>query len=464
MNKHLESIYERSPIFLQNAFCSLYGLKLYKERYSSPWKKYYAQLLNSQHASIDEIRFNQTSALKAIVKQAIEHVPFYRENVKLSLSEVQGISLTNLHEIFPIIEKNHLRKKQEMFLSRKFDKKELIRINTSGTTGTPLAIYFTHNARKMNYAFFARFKNWAGIKGFEKSITLAGRIIVPYRQDSPPYWRSNKFFNNILMSSYHLSPNTLSAYVQKIKDFKPVFIDSYPSSLAAIADFIIKNKISDVKVKTAITSSETLLAHQRELIERAFACKVYDQYGSAEQVVFACQCEQGSYHINPEYGLLEVLDQKGRAVPEGEIGQLVCTGFTNEAMPLIRYKIEDIGSVSAQPCACGRNFQVLKNIYGRKDDILITPEGRYVGRLDPIFKGLSSSIRETQIIQEKSDLVNVLIVKADNFEERHAGFIVEELKKRMGTVVTYTVTYVDSIPRTNSGKFRAVICKVDSKK
>ncbi len=457
----LFSIYNNTPIYLQNVFCSIYGAKLFKERYSGKWKEYYNFLCRTQYLNPEEILNNQTIALKNILKHSINFVPYYKKNIDLKPNEIDSIKDIEFISELPIIEKKSIRESYKDFLSQKFNRSSLIRIGTSGTTGTPLTIYIAPDARKLNYAFFARSKKWAGIEGFERSITLAGRPIVPSSQNTPPFWRKNILFKNLLFSSYHISENNLKYYVSQIRKYKPVFIDSYPSSIYRIADYIIKNNIENIKLKAVITSAETLLEHQRDIIEKAFQCKVFDQYGSAEQVVFACQCSKGSYHINPEYGYLEVVDKNNCKVKNGEIGEFVCTGFTNFAMPFIRYKIGDKGIITNESCSCGNNFPIIKQIVGRNDDILITPDRKYIGRLDPIFKGVDSSIKETQIIQERLDYIVIKLVKTSNYKDKHGQFIINELQKRMGYNINFSIQYVNSIPLTKSGKFRAVICKID---
>ncbi len=464
MNKFLETIYNRSPITFQNLFCSLYGIHLYRERYGWPWKNYLDGLMRTQFASQEEIASIQINSLKNLLLHAIKYVPYYKNVINLKEAEVETITsmdiMLDMIRDIPVLDKSLLREVPESFLSKLYNVHDLVKINTSGTTGTPLTIYVSPNARKMNYAFFARSKRWAGVKDFDRSITFAGRTIVPVHQKKPPFWRKNLIFNNTLFSSYHLSESTLGSYVDKIKEIEPIFIDSYPSCLVVISDFLIRNKIDDIKTQAIITSAETLLEIDREKIEMAFGCKVYDQYGSAEQVVFVCQCEEGSYHINPEYGYVEILDNNNRPVKNGELGEIVCTGFTNDAMPLIRYKIGDMGIMSDEKCKCGRNFPVMQKIYGRSDDILITPEGKYVGRLDPVFKGVQHSVKEAQIVQEELDLITIRVVKAENYQKKDGDFIISELRKRMGESITYQIQFVNSIPRTQSGKFRAVICKV----
>lgn len=452
----LEKLYNSAPFWAQNCICSLYGVKLYRERYSTPWSRYYSDLLYSEGLGEDALVEFQKNKFVELLKSAKRDVGYYRD-VLPAIFQQGDSSLQELSASVPVLEKDVFRTNLSSFLSQNYDTKKLVKVNTSGTTGTPMTIYLTPQARKMNYAFFARSKRWAGIDGFERSITFAGRLIVPQEQHRPPYWRTNYFFRNTLFSSYHISSETVPLYIGEIRHIQPYFIDAYPSSLYPLAQYILAEGITSVRPKAIITSAETLLEHQRDVIERAFGCKIYDQYGSAEQVVFACQCEHGSYHLNPEFGYLEVVDKHNGPVGFGELGEFVCTGFTNDAMPLIRYKIGDMGILSKKKCACGRNFPVIEKIVGRMDDILITPDGKYVGRLDPIFKGMSNSIKETQIIQQASDFVEILIVKADGYVEDDGQSVITELKKRMGERIFFKIKYVDEIPRTANGKFRTVV-------
>ena len=111
-----------------------------------------------------------------------------------------------------------------------------------------------------------------------------------------------------------------------------------------------------------------------------------------------------------------MLDEKQRPVKPGEIGDLVCTGFINQAMPLIRYKLGDSGILSDKMCDCGCKFPVMQMIVGRTDDLITTRDGRKIGRLDPIFKGLSG-IKETQIIQTDIKHITLKIVRDDNYND-----------------------------------------------
>jgi phenylacetate-CoA ligase len=291
-------------------------------------------------------------------------------------------------------------------------------------------------------------------------VTFGGRVLVPPEQTEPPFWRANVFSNNTQFSSYHLSAATAPAYYEKIKALQPALIDSYPSSIHVLVRFMRSQGLSGIQPKAIITSSETLLAHQRQTIEETFGCRVFDQYGGAEQVAFVCQCEQGSYHVNPEYGVVELLDEKGEPVPPGEPGELVATGFSNEAMPLIRYRTGDIAIWAEESCGCGRRFPTLRQIEGRRDDLLVTRDGRYIGRLDPIFKGLGHTIGAAQIIQTAYGQVTLCIERDAGYQERDGLRVAEELRKRLGPETQVTIEYPERIERTSGGKFRAVVCRL----
>jgi phenylacetate-CoA ligase len=115
--------------------------------------------------------------------------------------------------------------------------------------------------------------------------------------------------------------------------------------------------------------------------------------------------------------------------------------------------------LSDKKCPCGRNFPVIEQIIGRTDDILITRDGRQIGRLDPVFKGLKS-IKEAQIVQEDHDNIILRIIPGKDYQDNDGQIVVSELKKRLGSNVVIKVRIETLIERTSAGKFRSVISKV----
>ena len=453
----LEATYRHSPIAVQNWLISLYGMKLRRLRLGSTYERHREELDKSQWLPQPALDAMQTQSLQGLLRHAFHTVPYYR-----TLAESRGlnpeiITPETLHRHLPILDKAEVKSAPVQFLSQSIPPRRLSTIHTSGTTGTPLTIRCTKESIQKNYAFFARFLRWAGVDIGVRNATFAGRIVVPPQQKRPPYWRSNRAFRSTLFSSYHLSSDNLPGYVEALSSLQPLYIDAYPSAIYTVARFINTTKTRHfVRPLAIITSSETLLEHQREEIETAFGCKVFDQFGSAEMATFISQCEHGSYHVHPEYGIVEIVDQDGNPLPPDSVGQMVCTGFLNDAMPLVRYRIGDSARLASRECGCGRKFPVIEALEGRSDDILIGSDGQAVGRLDPLFKGLKG-VRETQIIQDSPGMVRALVVPAPDFNSDTALLLTTRLKERLGTDMQVTVESVPTIPRTRAGKFRAVI-------
>jgi phenylacetate-CoA ligase len=186
---------------------------------------------------------------------------------------------------------------------------------------------------------------------------------------------------------------------------------------------------------------------------------VTDQYGSAEMVAFVAQCEYGTYHVWPSFGTVELLVD-GRAALPGETGELVCTGYINPAMPLLRYRTGDL-AVAGDGCSCGSPFQALLSIEGRMDDIIITPDGRRVGRLDPVFKGVpDNAFMEAQIVQETIERIVLRYVKGSRYSETALETVRDNLQNRLGPRMQIDTEEVAALPRGSNGKLKAVWNKI----
>ena len=458
MHRWVERIYERSPVVLQHAMVSAYGWRLKQLRYGGRHQKYLDELMRSQQYSEAELQELQAENVRKLIQHCYENVPYYGQLLRqLKLTPGDFRSASDLARL-PVLDKETVRQQPELFYARNYRNAPCEVVSTSGTTGTTLRIRVDVEGRRKNYAFFSRLKLWAGVSPFSRSATWGGRVIVPAKARRPPFWRYNWAFNNLLFSSYHLSESNLPAYVAKLRSWKPEVIESYPSSIFVLARYIEEHQVELPSPRAIITSAETLLPHQREVVQSGLGTKIFDQYGAAEQICFVSQCEQGSYHVHPEFGVLESLP---RAHAAGSDSRIVATGFTNWAMPLLRYDTGDLAIAASRACACQRNFPMLEQILGRQDDFILTRDGRYVGRLDPVFKGLES-IRKAQIVQETVDRLRIRVVPGEGFSPRDMDSVRHELQKRLGTEVECNFEVVDDIPLGPGGKFRAVISRVRS--
>jgi phenylacetate-CoA ligase len=268
--------------------------------------------------------------------------------------------------------------------------------------------------------------------------------------------------NHLLLSSFHMTPANIESYHQALREFQPQALDGYPSSLYVIAKVLLNRK-ETLPLKAAITSSETLYDFQRETIEAAFQCRVFDYYGAAERVVFAAECDhhQG-HHLCEEYGVTEVIGDDGQPLAPGNEGILVGTSLHNLGMPMIRYRTSDRTALKTRSCSCGRPLPLMEDVTTKAEDLLRLKDGRLIppSVLTHPFKPLDC-IEASQIVQTELDRIVVRLIPRPDYTEKHGTVLVRDLKARLGADMRVEIELLKELPRTSSGKFKWVISQVD---
>ena len=360
----------------------------------------------------------------------------------------------------PILTKETLRLHARELLTQKDLPKGTIVFKSSGTTGTPTEIFYTPEFHALELAVLeARNLNWAGVAYGQRRVMFGVRKVCNFSQAKPPFWRFSSSENLAYASIYHLSPKFLPDYIKFLRSFRPTIVMGYPSALNTIAAYALDHGDMPSPAKAIVTTSETVTDDARVRIEKAFQCRIYDGYCAVEMCHFASQCEYGRYHVSPDVGIIEILDSEDKPVKPGVMGQVVCTGLQNTLQPLIRYRVGDVARwATDQTCPCKRSMPILEAIEGRFEDICVTPDGREMLRFDTVFKGVET-IREAQVVQETLDLFRIYVVPTEQFDDHDVESIRRNMQLHAGNVQT-VVESVDSIPRSSSGKFRAVICKL----
>jgi phenylacetate-CoA ligase len=362
-----------------------------------------------------------------------------------------------LLENWPVLAKEELRRNPAAFLADDCRPSRMFVTHTSGTTGTPLRLYESRAAIRAWYALVeARWRRWYGLSRQDRWAILGGQLVTPAAQRTPPFWVRNRALNQLYLSAYHLAPELIPHYVKALREFAPVYLLGYSSALHTLAGECLRQGVKDLRFKTVLTNAEPLYAHQRETIAQAFQCPVRETYGMSEKAAGASECEHGRLHWWPDAGVAEI-----ESPDETGAGELLVTGLLNRDMPLIRYRVGDRARLAQKngSCACGRSLPVMESIEGRSDDVLLTPEGRRIGRLDPVFKG-DLGIREAQIVQEELDRVRVTVVAAGRFGGREQEQLRALLSARLGPAMRIEIESAAAIPRGANGKFRAVISRL----
>jgi len=268
----------------------------------------------------------------------------------------------------------------------------------------------------------------------------------------------------MLFSLYHMKEATLAAYTRELQRPGYEFWQGYPSSLGLVSQYLLDtgSALGEAAPRTVFPSSETLLDFHKDKIERATGARIADRYGNAEFAVSALQCPEGRYHVDTEFGVLEI--DAHEECDDWVRGEIIATGFANPAMPLIRYRTGDVATLRKRgSCPCGRERPIIEQIDGRLEHYVVTPDGRCIGRMDHVFKD-ALQVKEAQILQSSPDAIRVRLVPRPGFDAKAERELESSFRKRLGEEITIDYEQVSEIERDASGKFRAVISEVPASK
>src|SRR5580658_245870 len=438
-------LYCALPIPLQHACATAQGAKYNYWRYGEVFRSYLKVLQCNEYLPAEQLRQLQAVEITRLGRFASVHVPHYREHGPAAFTT-----------------KDQIRERPESFVADTFPRRALIPWHTSGTTGKPLTVYYSREAMQKMWAFVELYRNTAGVAKNDRRGQFTGKMIVPPEQAASKkiFWRRDLANFALLLSTVHLLPGNLPLYAAALERFQPAYLSGYPSSMYVLADYYRRSGRPAPRLKAALTSAETLLEHQRCAIEEAFATRVFDQYGQAEMQSFWYECASGRMHAHPLAGVTEILRPDGSPAAPGEMGEVVLTGLVNYAMPLIRYRVGDTARFSTESCPCGRSMPVIEEIGGRLDDFIYTRERGFLGRLDPVLKGVHNIV-ESQLEQESLDVLRVRFVPTPRFTAEDLHMLENNLRARVGRSIHLEFECTDRIPRSANGKFRFVISRLD---
>jgi phenylacetate-CoA ligase len=417
----------------------------------------YNEVVRSQYWTREELEQEQNHKLKIALRYAYDNVPYYRgvfEKHQLKPEDIRTIS--DLQKL-PILTKEDIRNNWEDLKPIGLERIKFYEVPTGGTTGTPLIFRLSKLDRMMSGATLYRGWSYAGYRIGDGMVYLAGSALgVDNKVRRLPSLRELAR-NARMLSSFDMSETELKRCVRLMNSFRPRFVYGYPSALDFLSKWIAERRI-DVHRPTAVfVTSEKLHPRMRRNIESAFGCEVFDNYGLNDGGVSAFECrEHSGLHIDTERSVMEVVDEHGNQLEEGE-GKILATSLNNEAMPFIRYDTEDIAELSIDSCNCGRNYRLLKSVVGRTTDILYTPDGTAVHGwfFLYLFWEHGKGIKQYQVVQEELTRIVVSIVPDDDFDEAALNEIARISKEKCASwEIEFRI--VDSISLSRDGKTKFI--------
>jgi len=406
----------------------------------------------------------QLKRLKELLVHAYYNVAFYhrlfdRANVKPGdIKRVEDLSK------LPLTSKREVRENfPEGILARGVDVKRCVKHRTSGSTGERMVFLFDESARAFNKAVSLYPFIECGLKLSDRVAHIRGGArATPLIKESRDWFNRLGFMQRIFISP--LAP--FEEQIRALESFNPDVIYGYPSSLFLIAEALRDGRAKHITPRLVFSHGETLDDKVRHFINSTFAVEMYDTYGCSEAPRLAWECDEHvGYHICVTGSVVEFVDiDSGEHVAPGERGEIVITNLYNYAMPLIRYRIGDVGVPSEEMCPCGRTLPLMKSVEGRMDDFIIKPNGELIS--PRTFAGILwniSGVGKYRLVQEKPDEFYIELVEEKGFTEKTADLLKKEIEKVMGCSIKLEVKIVKDVPPENSGKLRKIVSKVSSR-
>jgi len=449
-----DQLYARLPTWAQHVAVSAYGIYWNRLRFGSGYREFVAGYRERDRYTRDQWARYQHDRLKQLCEIAITHVPYYRQTWT---AREQAAARAGRLEELPLLEKEPMRADAQAFV-RQDSRERAVVFHTSGSTGTPIACMWTSREYRNALALReVRSANWAGVSFSRPRATFSGRIVEPDPESQGPFYRFNLVERQTYLSAFHLRRETAAAYVKALERHHIEWITGYAVSAYLLARFIVEEGLTvDAPLRAIVTTSEKVTPVMRATMEQAFGCPVFEEYSTVENAVFASECEHHRLHVSPDSGIVELVRPDGTPVEPGEPGEVVATCLMRDYQPMIRFRIGDLATWDPEPCPCGREMPVLKEVLGRVEDVIIGSDGREMVRFHGIFTD-QPHVREGQIIQETLTRIRVKVVSAPGFGAADAANITARMHQRLGPRVEIVVEEVASIPRTKAGKFQPVI-------
>lgn len=436
---------------------------LHVERvYGKEFNKTYKFLEKSQWWDEKTHEEYQLEQLKKVVKNAYDNVPYYTKLFNKHGIKPEKIKSFEDFEKIPYLTKEMICENIDELYNKNYPKYKIEYKTTGGSTGVPMGLYQDRfYTRKVENAYVTHMWNRVGydIKKKHKIIYIRGIHIEGEKEINGKH---------MILNSFLINDESFRRYAEEIKQFNPDFINGYPSAIYILAKHMVDNNlcIELPNLKAILLSSENVYDFQREIIEKAFGKKTYTFYGHTERACIGGECEESrAYHLQSEYGYTELINSEGKKVTkEGELGEIVCTGFINPVMPFIRYKTSDIAVNTLEKCSCGRNYKLIKRIEGRIQDFIIDSKNNtltFTCQDEPLWH-IKEKMNAYQYVQNEKGKLVLNISPKEPLSEKEIQVIHDEFENIFKNI-QLEICNVDHIERTKSGKFRYLIQNINKK-
>lgn len=402
-----------------------------------------------------QIEALQVERINSVWSHASTHVPYYRAlRAEWGLPE-RFSSLDAYRQLMPVLERSVLRQRHGEFLSERRASGSWKR--TGGSTGTPMSVYWEHEAHlemlRTRYRFYA---TW-GIDIFDRSASLWGHAAsfapgLPGLVARVSLPTSDHLRNRLRLSAYRLAPHDLRQHLRRLNRFKPVTLYGYSRAIYLLALEAEACGIRCDSLRLCVLTAEPSPPHVVAKIESVFGTPAVTEYGSTECGAIAIEGKDRHIRVREDISFVETVPRD-----DGRF-EIVVTALNNPSFPLLRYAIADVTDAPLTVPPSG--FAVLANIAGRNNDLLVTRDGGFLhaARFDAFFKFESPAIRRFHMLQRIDGAVDVSLEL-----DRDGAVDVPSAEERISRLIggyPVSIALVDSVPQTGAGKHRLVVSEL----
>jgi phenylacetate-CoA ligase len=401
------------------------------------------QYRREQWLPAEQLQQIQRERLTRVLSFARKNVPFYANVPPALIDPKQDIKQ------FPILRKTVIKNSIEQLITE--PKEKLIASSGSGSSGVQGTVYHDKSAQASQRAMQLLWFEWSGYRMGDSILQTGMTMQRGFVKGMKDY-----FLRTSYIPAFDLDAESIERVLLEIEKNPKQYLFGYASSLFLLAQTAIDLGISGVKFEYAVSWGDKMFPHYRERIRRAFGCETIDTYGCTEGAMIAAQCTAGNFHLSINQCYVEIVDDDGNSVPNGEMGKVLVTRLDNFAMPLIRYYVGDLAELDTEEktdCGCGRQLPLLRRVVGRDTDIVCTRSGKRM--IVHFFTGIFEhvpQIRQFKVVQENLDGIEIHFIPDENFERSVLSDVETKIYANLGEKFPIVWVETEHIAPTKSGK------------
>lgn len=423
----------------------IYPVHLLRREWILPHRAEIEEL--SKLSKVDMQRWQETKLIR-LLTQAFQNDPYYQ---KLLKPYVQYFNqpLEWFNQI-PLLTKEIIRE-EESRRNHSFCA-GLDQRSTSGSTGSPFVFWKDRLATGFMQALQDQAFSWYGLSVGEPQARFWG---LPAGKAGRIALLKDFLKHRIRFSAFKLGPQDMLTFYQRLLTFKPTYFYGYPSLVLEFARFVQSERLplNTIPLKVVIGTGENITQNERDELHELLGVPFASEYGCSEVGVIGFECPYGRMHVMAQNIYIELIDSIGNLVPEGEEGEVVVTELNSRYLPFIRYRLGDRAKFTKEQCPCGNSLPVFEVLAGRRDDYIITPEGRKV--YDAILAyTLKKGIVQFKAVQLSTDKICIYIRPGKDFTAALEQQYIEQLKQSISPLMRIEFILVKEIERERSGKMR----------